>query len=318
MLIVVVLIIVMVFLSRRRKKSGKADGQSIEPMEPGDAGMFAEISEQEPTGEVQAEPTTTYADTGGESAIPVENELPDWLREASPENQPVPTETKIEEPAVELSDSDIKDITSSKFSTLEPNHISASDSGKIDQELTSSSAFVPDESDKPVEPPPAAVRPEPQPEPAVKAAPIQETQQETFAKFSRDIELTPGIAPEDAKKLKALGITAPLLLLKKGASPQGRQSIAAGMGIPEMQVLKWVNAIDLLRIKGLTVEDAQVLKSVGVDILVELATRDPENLLEKLAASSKSSDPSYKIPSLEQVQNWIKQARELPRIISYS
>ena len=184
--------------------------------------------------------------------------------------------------------------------------------------MISSEAFVPDGSEKPVEPVAQPVKPEPQPEPARKAPPLQETQQETFAKFGREIELTPGIDPEDAKKLRSLGITAPLLLLKKGASPQGRQSIAAGLGISEMQVLKWVNSIDLLRIKGLTIEDAQMLNAAGVDILVELATRDPESLSEKLATSSIITNPSYNPPSLAQVQNWITQARELPRIISYS
>lgn len=318
MLAVVILIIVLVFLSRRNKKSGKTGDQSIETLEPGDAGMIEDISNQVSAGDVQPEAVQTFAEPRDEAVIPVYNELPDWLREASPENQPVPEEPKIEEPAVVLSDSDIKDITSSKFSTLESKPAPSPEPGQFEQGLTSSSAFLPDGSDKPVEPPIAPIQPEPQPETVVKAAPYHETQQETFAKFSREIELTPGINPEDAKKLRTLGITAPLLLLKKGASPQGRQSIAAGLGIPEMQVLKWVNSIDLLRIKGLTIEDAQVLKSIGVDILVELATRDPESLLEKLAASPQSITPSYKIPSLDQVQNWITQARELPRIISYS
>lgn len=85
-----------------------------------------------------------------------------------------------------------------------------------------------------------------------------------------------------------------------------------------MQVLKWVNSIDLLRIKGLTIEDAQMLNAAGVDILVEMATRDPESLLEKLVTASKTTNPFYNIPTLAQVENWITQARDLPRIISYS
>jgi hypothetical protein len=317
MLLVVILVILMVFFSRRNKKTGNTGDQAIEPLAPEDAGMFAEVSGPGPAGELQAENATTYAPTGAETAIPVENELPDWLREASPENQPEVAETNIEEPEVELSDSDIKDITTSNFATLESKQTPEPGSGISDQALTSSSAFVPDGSDVPAEPITEAAKLEPQPEPAVNPAPYQETQQETFAKFSREIELTPGIDPEDAKKLRSLGITAHLLLLKNGSSPQGRQSIASRLDVPETQVLKWVNSIDLLRVKGLTIQDAQMLKAAGVDILVELATRDPESLLEKLAAASQATDPSYKIPSLAQVQDWITQARELPRIISY-
>jgi hypothetical protein len=147
---------------------------------------------------------------------------------------------------------------------------------------------------------------------------FEETQAEMIAKFSREIELAPGIDPADAQKLHNIGITAPLLLLKKGTSLQGRQSIAAQLGTDEQQVLKWVNSIDLLRIKGLQVEDARMLVSSGVDLLVELATRDPEKLLDKLDLTAKLTDPAYHVPSLARIQNWISQAKELPRIISYS
>lgn len=317
MLFVVIFVILMIILSRRNKKSANTKSLQTETMESGNTGTLPEISDKGQSGEVQASSTNT----GLDSAIPVETDLPDWLREVSDENQLAPTETKVEEPGVELSDSDIKEITTSKFSTLETKPAKTIDSAEFNQAIISSSAFVPDESKKtelPAEPEVQPVKQEPQLEPARKVPAFQETKEETFAKFSRDIELTPGINSEDASKLRSIGITAPLLLLKKGATPQGRQSIAAGIGIPDMQVLKWVNFIDLLRIKGLSLDDAQMLKAAGIDILVELATREPENLLEKLVTSSKTANPSYKIPSLDQVQNWITQARELPRIISYS
>ena len=320
MLIVVALVILMVVLSRRKKRATKNITQSIEPMEPEDAGVFAEISSHGQSGEVNAAGAETYSNVGVDTIIPVENELPDWLREAAPEYQQISFEAKNEEPAIELSDSDIKEITTSKFSTLESKPATSVDSGEFNQALIFSGAFVPDGSevsDKPVEQVAQSERPGPQPE-LIAKLPAQETKEETLAKFSGDIELIPGIEPEDAKKLRSLGITAPLLLLKNGATPQGRQSIAADLNIPEMQVLKWVNSIDLLRIKGLTIEDAQMLKVAGVDILVELATRDPESLLENLETSSKMTNSSYQIPSLAQIQDWIAQAQKLPRIISYS
>jgi hypothetical protein len=317
LLIGLVLVILIVILSRRKKKSKETGEQPIEQLKPVETGALAEISSSGLSGEVPSGGATTTSIAREDTAIPMETELPDWLREASPENQPAPSESKTETPAVELSDSDIKEITTSEFSTLESKPPTSLDSSELNQALASSSAFVPDGSDKPVEPVPQPVKSETQTEPAAKAALFQETKEETLAKFSREIELTPGIDLENAKKLRSIGITAPLLLLKKGATPRGRQAIAAGLGIPEMQVLKWVNSIDLLRIKGLTIEDAQMLKAAGVDILVELATRDPESLLEKLAAA-KSTNPSYKTPDLDQIQSWITQARELPRIIAYS
>ena len=60
MLVVVVLVILMVFLSRRNKRSVKAGGELIEPMEPEDAAVFAEISSQGQSGEVQPEGAKTF------------------------------------------------------------------------------------------------------------------------------------------------------------------------------------------------------------------------------------------------------------------
>jgi hypothetical protein len=320
MLIVLVIVIFLVLFSRRKKRPSKNDSLSIEPMQPEDAMVFAEISGHGQSGEANVAGEKAHSNVEVDTNIPVETELPDWLREASPENQPASFETNSEEPPVELSDSDIKEITTSKFSTLESRSPTSLDPGEFNQASISSGAFVPDlaeASDKPDEQIAHSKQSNLQPD-LITKPPSQETREETFAKFSREIERMPGIDPEDARKLRSLGITAPLLLLKKGASPQGRQSIASALNIPEMQVLKWVNSIDLLRIKGLTIEDAQMLKVAGVDIMVELATRDPESLLGNLDASSKMTNSSYQIPSLVQVQDWISQARELPRIVSYS
>jgi len=318
MLIVVVVVILLVFLSRRNKKSVEIVVQSIEPMEPGDLELFAEISGQGQAADIQVQGAKMDSDAKISSGIPGETELPDWLREVLKENRQDLAETDIEKPSVELSDSDINEITTSKFLTLELKPANSLDTAEFNSARISNGALLLDKLQKSVEPIIQPVKQEPQPKLEKKAFPFQETQEETFAKFSRDIELTPGIDPENARRLRSLGITAPLLLLKKGASPRGRQSIAAGLGIPEMQVLKWVNSVDLLRIKGLTLEDAHMLKAAGVDILVELATRDPDSLLEKLVDSSKIDNPSYGIPGSAQIQNWITQARELPRIVSYS
>jgi len=44
--------------------------------------------------------------------------------------------------------------------------------------------------------------------------------------------------------------------------------------------LEWVNLADLYRIKGVGEEYSDLLEEAGVDTVVELAQRNPENLHE--------------------------------------
>ncbi len=130
----------------------------------------------------------------------------------------------------------------------------------------------------------------------------------------QDIE---GIGPVYAEKLASLGITKVEDLLEQGGTPQGRASIAERLGISPKLVLEWVNHADLYRIKGVGSEYADLLEAAGVDTVVELARRNPESLYAKLLAVNKEKHLVRRPPSLRQVQQWIEQAKNLPRKIFY-
>ena len=59
-----------------------------------------------------------------------------------------------------------------------------------------------------------------------------------------------GIGPAYAQKLKEAGIGSTQALLAAGATPEGRKDIAAKTGIGDSLILRWVNHVDLFRIKG--------------------------------------------------------------------
>ena len=59
-----------------------------------------------------------------------------------------------------------------------------------------------------------------------------------------------GIGPVYAQKLKETGIGSTEALQAAGATPQGRQDIVAKTGIGDSLILRWVNHVDLFRIKG--------------------------------------------------------------------
>lgn len=126
-----------------------------------------------------------------------------------------------------------------------------------------------------------------------------------------------GIGPVYAEKLKDAGVGSTGSLLKMGATPAGRQGIAAKAGVSDHLVLEWVNRVDLFRIKGVAEEYSDLLEVAGVDTVVELAQRNATNLYQKLVEVNQYQHKVRKLPTENQVADWIAQAKRLPRVVSY-
>ena len=126
-----------------------------------------------------------------------------------------------------------------------------------------------------------------------------------------------GIGEVFAKKLEEAGVATTEALVAQGATAKGRQAIAEKTGINEKRILGWVNRVDLFRIKGIGEEYADLLEMAGVDTVPELAQRNPENLYEKLGQVNAERKLVHKLPALSQVNDWIEQAKKLPRVVSY-
>lgn len=126
-----------------------------------------------------------------------------------------------------------------------------------------------------------------------------------------------GIGPVNADKLKRAGVGSTESLLKMGGTAAGRKDLAAKSGVSDKLLLEWVNHVDLFRIKGVGEEYADLLEEAGVDTVVELAQRKANNLLGKMVEVNNSKNLVRKMPALSQVEDWIAQAKKLPRAVSY-
>jgi len=126
-----------------------------------------------------------------------------------------------------------------------------------------------------------------------------------------------GIGSKYAGKLEKAGVSSTDSLLKMGGTPAGRKEIAAKSGISESLVLEWVNHVDLYRIKGVGSEYSDLLEEAGVDTVVELAQRNAANLMTKITEVNTSKKLVRKLPTKEQVEDWVAQAKKLPRAINY-
>ncbi len=64
-------------------------------------------------------------------------------------------------------------------------------------------------------------------------------------------------------------------------------------------------------------EYADLLETAGVDTVPELAQRNPENLHKKIVAINADKKLVRQLPGLNQVREWIEQAKRLPRKITH-
>ena len=143
------------------------------------------------------------------------------------------------------------------------------------------------------------------------------TQVTGAAALSQNLAYVEGIGEVYSGKLKEAGVDTPQALLERGGTPQGRQELAEASGISGTLILEWVNHVDLFRIKGVGSEYADLLEEAGVDTVVELAQRNPANLFEKLSEVNTEKSLVRKLPTAAEVEDWVSQAKDLPRMISY-
>lgn len=130
----------------------------------------------------------------------------------------------------------------------------------------------------------------------------------------RNIE---GIGAKYARKLKEAGAATVYSLLDKGRKPGGRKELALKSGISETLILEWVNHADLFRIRGVGEEYADLLEEAGVDTVPELAQRNPIHLHEKLLETNRQKRLVRRLPTAEQISEWVAQAKRLPRMVEY-
>ena len=131
------------------------------------------------------------------------------------------------------------------------------------------------------------------------------------------IEQIEGIGPAFGKKLAAADITTTDHLLAHCATAKGRQAVAAKTGLGEPQLLKWANMADLMRIRGIGPEYAELLEAAGVDTVKELRTRKAENLTAKMEEVNAQKKLTRNTPASSIVDGWVTEAKGMEPKISH-
>jgi len=134
-----------------------------------------------------------------------------------------------------------------------------------------------------------------------------------------DIERIEGIGPVIGQKLRQAGIAWVKTLLSSGATAAGRKLIVEQTALNASDILKWVNAADLLRIEGVTPDWAEMLEVAGVDTVKELRNRVPENLHRKMVETRAENARRFHsdAPALEVITEWIETAKTMEPVITH-
>ena len=126
-----------------------------------------------------------------------------------------------------------------------------------------------------------------------------------------------GIGPANAAKLEKAGVATPEDLLSKAGTRTGRGRLAEATGLSASHLLKWVNRVDLSRVKGVSTQYADLLEAAGVDTPKELARRNPDKLVAQLATVNASKKLVRQVPTASEVARWIEEAKTLPARVEY-
>lgn len=126
-----------------------------------------------------------------------------------------------------------------------------------------------------------------------------------------------GIGEAYEVKLKEAGIGSIEKLLTACITKKGRKDLAEKAGVSEKLILKWANHADLMRIKGIGGEYAELLEAAGVDTVPELSNRRADNLKAKMAEVNANKKLVRKLPTEKMVKDWIDQAGKLERVLKY-
>ena len=131
------------------------------------------------------------------------------------------------------------------------------------------------------------------------------------------IEAIEDIGVRHQARLKAADLRSCRSLLEAGATKRGRKVISETVGVAENRVLEWIHKADMMRVKGISTQYSELLEAAGIDSIRKLRRSRSAQLHKALAnANDSHRKPLVKrMPSQDQLSDWIRQAKGLPHIV---
>ncbi|MFP3854252.1 MAG: DUF4332 domain-containing protein [Anaerolineales bacterium] len=121
----------------------------------------------------------------------------------------------------------------------------------------------------------------------------------------------------EAGKLVSFGVTSTDRLLLVAAHKQGREDLARETNLDEDKILYIVHLADMMRVQGIGTEYSSLLEQAGVQTLKQLSRRSPSRLFDDIKELNSDERVVRRLPSEDDLEHWIDEAKELDSLIRY-
>ena len=124
------------------------------------------------------------------------------------------------------------------------------------------------------------------------------------------------IGHRDATRLRKARVRTTDALLQQAATRKGRAEVSAKTNIATADLLSWAQQADLMRIKGIGSEYADLLGGTGVDTIKVLRRRNAANLMDAMNQVNTKRRLVQRLPTVEMIQGWIDTSVNLEPLVS--
>lgn len=125
------------------------------------------------------------------------------------------------------------------------------------------------------------------------------------------IDEVAGVGLKQATRLRKAGIKTSKSLIESASTRSGRTELSAKTGIPPRDLKSWVHHADLLRVRGIGAEYAELLVAAGVETVRDLRRRNATALVAKIISMNGSYKVVRRLPTEAMVNGWIESAESV-------
>ena len=125
-----------------------------------------------------------------------------------------------------------------------------------------------------------------------------------------------GMTHTEATKLRRARVRTTVTFLQIASTRSGRALLTKETGITSPKLLHWAKRAELMKIKNLGRDYADLLEVVGVESVADLKRRNPESLHEMMHNANQAKKIVDRMPSLKRVTNWIDDSKDIVITVS--
>ena len=125
-----------------------------------------------------------------------------------------------------------------------------------------------------------------------------------------------GMTHTEDTKLRRARVRTTVTFIQIASTRSGRALLTKETGITSPKLLHWAKRAELMKIKNLGRDYADLLEAVGVESVADLKRRNPDSLHEMMLNTNQVKKIVDRMPSLKRVTKWIDDSKDIVITVS--